>query len=919
MKSRFCTHCGTELPTASRFCGQCGTPTEVGQRDGGPLQPSDRRSDNALTLELAGGPGPRSSAAGRFAPGIIIGERYRIISLIGQGGMGEVYRADDLRLDQPVALKFLPEGLAEDPNNVQRLLNEVKLARQVSHPSVCRVYDAGELMLPGEGDQPPLRVPFMTMEFVDGESLASLIKRAGRLPSERAAQIAREMCAGLAAAHERGILHRDLKPANVLIDSDGHAKLADFGLAGLAEDLARHAPPAGTPAYMAPEQVLGQGVTRASDLYSLGLVLYEMFSGSAPFRPRSLEDLKEQHRKGPKPLVEVLPGVDPDVERAVSACLEYKPEQRPPSALSLSAMMPGGDPLLAALSAGITPTPDLIARSGKSRGLSLPIAVTLFVAALVALGIAAVVKQRVSLITISPILRSAPVLTEQARDILTTLGYAPEPLTYASRFDLYEEYLDEVARADASPTRWERLRRSRPSAIDFWYRQSDESMGPIHVTGRVGMSDPPADLRGMISVRLDLSGKLRELRVAVDPAGTLPRRLAEDPPRTSGEPDASTLFALAGLDGSALRPVAPRRVPATFADTRRAWEGAYPESPDEPIRVEAGWYNGVPVAFRIVETRYERASFINDVELSVKKRTAAWVSGLVQAIILVASASLAWFNLVHMRGDRRGTMRIAIIVAGLTLFSTLVSADTWHTRDEDFGVIFWAVPRAVAVGGVIWIFYMALEPYVRRAWPQALLGWTRLLAGRFGDPIVGRDALVGVLLGLFAVNMVFIDNQSPGWLGLPPAAPFIDPSVGVDPLQGTARAMGAFADFVAFGVRFAMVYVTALVVLRVVLRRAWAAAIAWTAIQATIWTLIGQTTPLSVVAFLLLSAACTWASMSYGLVPLVVGSLTYQVIAHFPITTDPSRWHFAPGVVAMGLIAAIAAWGAGVATRRTTG
>ena len=163
--------------------------------------------------------------------------------------MGEVYRADDLKLGQPVALKFLPGDVDRDPARLTQLHTEVRMARQVSHPNVCRVYDIDEV----EGHT------FLSMEYVDGEDLASLLRRIGRFPQDRALEIARQICAGLAAAHERGVVHRDLKPANVMIDGSGKVRITDFGLAGVSGETIR----AGTPAYMAPEQLAGGEVTVA--------------------------------------------------------------------------------------------------------------------------------------------------------------------------------------------------------------------------------------------------------------------------------------------------------------------------------------------------------------------------------------------------------------------------------------------------------------------------------------------------------------------------------------------------------------------------------------------------------------------------------------------------------------------------------
>jgi serine/threonine-protein kinase len=200
----------------------------------------------------------------QFAPGSVIAGRYRIVSLLGSGGMGEVYRADDMKLGQQVALKFLPAVFARDAGLLESLHDEVRLGRQVSHPNVCRIYDIGEW----EGAH------YVAMEYVDGEDLGRLLHRIGRLAHDKAVEISRGLAAGLAAAHAKGILHRDLKPANIMIDGRGEPRITDFGLALASDESVDSNVVAGTPAYMAPEQFDGKAATVQSDLYALGLVLY---------------------------------------------------------------------------------------------------------------------------------------------------------------------------------------------------------------------------------------------------------------------------------------------------------------------------------------------------------------------------------------------------------------------------------------------------------------------------------------------------------------------------------------------------------------------------------------------------------------------------------------------------------------------
>jgi serine/threonine protein kinase len=260
--------------------------------------------------------------------------RYRIIGRLGRGGMGEVYRADDLTLGQPVALKFLPAASVQDSAFIERFRAEVRNARGVSHPNVCRVYDIGEV----NGEQ------FISMEYVDGEDLATLLRRIGRLPPAKALEIARQLCAGLAAAHDKGVLHRDLKPANIMIDGQGRARITDFGLAVTSEEAATDGQIAGTPAYMAPEQLAGRGATAKSDIYALGLVLYEVFTGKKAFEGATLAELRREHADvQPKALSSHITDVDPAVERVILRCLEKDPKLRPASALAVAAAIAGGE------------------------------------------------------------------------------------------------------------------------------------------------------------------------------------------------------------------------------------------------------------------------------------------------------------------------------------------------------------------------------------------------------------------------------------------------------------------------------------------------------------------------------------------------------------------------------------------------
>jgi len=286
---------------------------------------------DAPTEVRAGEESAVSSA--RFEAGAMVGERYRIVAELGRGGMGHVFRAEDTRLGQPVALKFLPPRTAGNAEMLDRLVAEVRIGRGVSHPNVCRTYDIVDT---SDG------LHFITMEFVDGEDLASLLRRIGRFTLERGIAVARDICAGLGSAHDQAVVHRDLKPANVMIDGRGRARITDFGLATIQGD-PRSREVAGTVGYMAPEQLRGERLDARTDVYALGLVLFEMFTGRRMYDANTMAEVLEQHGRSkvlPSSIAAELP---PEIDSAILACLEESPDSRPRSARAVAAMLPSPD------------------------------------------------------------------------------------------------------------------------------------------------------------------------------------------------------------------------------------------------------------------------------------------------------------------------------------------------------------------------------------------------------------------------------------------------------------------------------------------------------------------------------------------------------------------------------------------------
>jgi hypothetical protein len=243
--------------------------------------------------------------------------------------MGEVWRADDLKLGQPVALKLLSETVGQNETRLTRLLNEVRVARQVSHPNVCRVHDVAE-----DGG-----LHFLSMELVEGADLAGLLKAKGRIPKDEAISIARQVALGLAAAHDQGVLHRDLKPSNVMVDRRGIARITDFGLAEASEAIRDARAAEGTPFYMSPEQLEGREATAASDLYALGLLLHELFTGERVFEASSAAELRRLRKEPPK-LSPRLDRLDRTIGRTIRRCLEIDPALRPASGRIVASSLP---------------------------------------------------------------------------------------------------------------------------------------------------------------------------------------------------------------------------------------------------------------------------------------------------------------------------------------------------------------------------------------------------------------------------------------------------------------------------------------------------------------------------------------------------------------------------------------------------
>jgi serine/threonine-protein kinase len=818
-------------------------------------------------------------------------ERYRVVGLLGKGGMGEVYRADDLKLGQPVALKFLPEALQDDPERLERFYQEVRIAREVSHPAVCRVHDIGEI----EGR------PFLSMEYVDGENLSSLLRRIGRLPRDKALDIARQISAGLAAAHAKGVLHRDLKPDNVMLDGRGKARLTDFGLAAAAASIRGEDVRSGTPAYMSPEQISGREVTLKSDLYSLGLVLYELVTGKRVFDGRTLTELARQHEEQepvrPSALVDDL---DPAVERVILHCLEKEPRNRPVSALAVAAVLSGGDVLAAALAVGETPSPEMVAAAGRQGGLSPARAWTSVAVIAACLSVAPFLAQKLLLVHQVPMEKSPAVLEDRAREFLRKLGRDARITDSGSGFSLDRDYLRRVAATDRSKDRWLGLRTGQPPVVRFWYRESPQDMVPVDDTDAVvSWGDPPVAISGMVGIRYDMLGRLLEF-YAVPPQKEEPSSVP------APAPDWAPLFTEAGLDRARFRSVEPLWTPPFYCDSRAAWEGSYPDRPDITLRIEAAAYRGQPVAFNTIAP-WTRAARMIPYERSAGQRAAQILTITIFIAVILASALLARRHLRQGRGDRRGAVRLAAYAFALGATGWALSAHHLANPPAEMYLLARGLGSSLLVAALIWLFYLAVEPWVRRSWPQTIVSWTRLLGGGFRDPLVGRDLLLGTAAGALLLVIGQASDLAIAATGVPLAAPWV---ADLDTYLALTRVLAVTVEAQIRNAIASIALLLMLLLLRVILRRLWLAGVVLVLLlsvqnvllsETPFWVGLAATLPV-----FLLPALCL---MRAGLLGTIVMFWTANLLGTLPLTPRLGHWTAPPTVFAMLLMAALAAYG----------
>jgi serine/threonine-protein kinase len=813
-----------------------------------------------------------SAEDGRFQSGALLGERYRVISMLGRGGMGEVYRAFDLKLNQPVALKFLPVAIANKPGLLERFHGEVRIARQVSHPNVSRVYDIGEIE----------ETAFISMEYVDGEDLGGLLRRIGRLPGDKAVEIARKLCAGLAAAHAKGVLHRDLKPANIMIDGRGQVLIMDFGLAALADQVAGAEVRNGTPAYMAPEQLAGKDVTERSDIYALGLVLYEIFTGQRAFRTPD--------RSGIPSAVSVVHDVDPLIERAIARCLDPDPAKRPPTALALARILPGGDPLAEALAAGDTPTPAMVAASDDTGALSVRGAVLSMALVVVGLIGLLLMSGKTNVLALTPMPSSQEVLTRQARDIAVRLGYTDPPVDSYHAFSYRTDYHDWAEKNLKTDEYREQVRRGQPSLIYFAYRQSPQYIEALDPSGRPSYGDPPLNVPGAVRMELDPEGRLTRFQ-AVPPR--------QDSGAAAPPMDWAKLFEAVGLDRSRWTETASQEIPPFSFDERKGWTGTYADAPDMPMRIEAAAWKGRPVSFELFGPWRQPVSIQPQTAVQTRLR---WTVNVAVSVVVLVAGWLAWRNYRAGRGDVRSASRLAAIGFIGQSLGGIVTIHHVPTPIEGSHLVD-AIGYGLYIAAVAGILYLALEPFLRRRWPQSLISWTRLIAGNAHDPMAAGHILLGTV---FAVALALLRNgaawskwQSHGILQLDPNR--------IQTLDAVLMARLVLTGLI-LPAEIVMAFLFFFILLRLVLRNTWVTAAGVVATYMTLLVLSPLATPVDIAVNAIFMSGLLWVMLRFGILPATLIVLISLLVGETPLTSDLSAWYASKGLLMVGLTLILAIW-----------
>jgi len=544
----------------------------------------------------------------------------------------------------------------------------------------------------------------------------------------------------------------------------------------------------------------------------------------------------------------------------------------------------------------------MVAAAGTNEGLRPRIAVTLLALACVGLVAYMFISDRTKLNNVSPLENPPEVLLAKSREIIRQLGYTVPPRDFTYGFESRDGYLAYIAEHDKSNSRWAALADSRPASTLFWYRQSPRELFPAKFftsegAGIVMADDPPLGVSGMIYLILDPEGHLLHFE------SVPPQKTAMDSSATAPAPDWAPLFAAAGLNPADYQETAPQWTPLYFVDARAAWTGILPDKLKTTERIEAAAYRGKLAYFDVVYP-WDRPTRDPAYAGGGRSKVIGLVLLSLFICVVVGSIYVARQSVKQNRADVRSASRLAAFVQIIFLARWALRAHhlEWPT---EFDAIILALAWSFLIYSLARVLYLALEPFVRRRDPHTLISWSRLMAGQWRDPLVGRDVLIGATYGVLLSIWESADNLLLPLLGrLPP-----EPNTSAyGSLLGVRHAIGLVLNYTWIFVLYSLMIFFLLFMIRTFVRK--------DSIAASIIVFLGAITnwggeyPLATV----LASAVIWLSIylilrRFGVLTLVVGLVVQNVLVVFPMTTHLSRWYANSALTGLFAILALSIYG----------
>ena len=526
----------------------------------------------------------------------------------------------------------------------------------------------------------------------------------------------------------------------------------------------------------------------------------------------------------------------------------------------------------------------MVAAAGETEGFRPAIAWGCLLLVVVGLVVTVVLAQKTQLLNLVPLPSPPEVLAAKAREMARDFGYTAMPLDTAYSFRLRTGFLDYLEKNDRSLTRWNKLAAGVPPTVEFWYRESPGFMSNITLGsyGLVDPENPPNLISGMWRIFLDTQGHLLRFE-AVPPQ-------FDTSTEAASLPNWGSLFAAAGLDADQFKSVPPQWTPLAATDARAAWEGIWPGHPELPLRVEAASYRGKPVYFSLISP-WTKPDRMDAEQVTTGELIELTITYIVFFSIVTLGVVMARSNVRSGRSDRRGATRLALLVF-VSLAGVYVMAAHHVPGLPELGILFTAVALGLMVGTTVWLLYVALEPHVRRRWPDSLISWGRVLAGQLRDPVVGRDLLLGILAGVFLAAASRVQELLPGWMGkiaLPPQS-----NMDFDSLTGLRDLIGSIPAYVAIYVFLSLLFFFIFFLIRLVLRKEWLAVVVVLSLV-SLFAAWGDNHPvLNTIYVLVIFGTALAVLVRFGLFALVVTLCANAVLRGYLLTTHLSAWYAEP-------------------------